>query len=522
MEGRRCAETRRRSAFGRGRALRAGQSGRRHGAACPAGGGGRERAWRALDSGQCAAAALGGQPSGGPPAGSAAPVLAAVGPVDGATRAATWPPVPGGAVPPSRPGAGRGRVRAGRAAARALRRTCWSSRRSRCRRVLLTVHRGRGVTAAEPLEAATMQVNGALHRRAGRRPVHVPQLRRRPTAASDAALARGRRRRRRRLLHHGQAGQARAGRPGHRVGPYPEAAGRSRSAPWASAGSTPSCSRRAARSLGVPAGNAIVISARARDVAVADGPHREAPPEAGGGRPLVSAVATGGGSASGGAAGPAPVAERRRRHDRGPADRRSCRGGEPPGPAVRLGRRRPDVVRLLRPGAVVVRPGGRGHAAGRRRPGQNRPAVPVSQLQPGDLLFYHTDPTDPGYISHVAIYLGNGWMIQAPEPGKDVQIVPADFGTEFAGAIRVYPRGPPPWRAARVLSRRPTASASGWPYVLASCDREAGCSSKKRISSALASGPRGSAKDSCGTPPDQSCPPWWTVQLSVRVAPSLS
>jgi peptidoglycan DL-endopeptidase CwlO len=68
------------------------------------------------------------------------------------------------------------------------------------------------------------------------------------------------------------------------------------------------------------------------------------------------------------------------------------------------------------------------------------PAVPVSQLQPGDLLFYHTDPTAPGYISHVAIYLGNGWMIQAPQPGMSVQVVPANFGSEFAGAIRVYPQ----------------------------------------------------------------------------------
>jgi peptidoglycan DL-endopeptidase CwlO len=67
------------------------------------------------------------------------------------------------------------------------------------------------------------------------------------------------------------------------------------------------------------------------------------------------------------------------------------------------------------------------------------PSVPVSQLQPGDLLFYHTDPTDPTYISHVAIYIGNGWMLQAPEPGEDVQVVPADFGSEFAGAVRVDP-----------------------------------------------------------------------------------
>jgi peptidoglycan DL-endopeptidase CwlO len=68
------------------------------------------------------------------------------------------------------------------------------------------------------------------------------------------------------------------------------------------------------------------------------------------------------------------------------------------------------------------------------------PAVPVTRLQPGDLLFYHTDPTDPGYISHVAIYLGNGWMIQAPQPGMNVEVVPASFSSQFAGAIRVYPR----------------------------------------------------------------------------------
>jgi peptidoglycan DL-endopeptidase CwlO len=67
-------------------------------------------------------------------------------------------------------------------------------------------------------------------------------------------------------------------------------------------------------------------------------------------------------------------------------------------------------------------------------------SVPVTRLQPGDLLFYHTDPTDPGYISHVAIYLGNGWMIQAPQPGMDVEMVPARFGSQFAGAVRVYPR----------------------------------------------------------------------------------
>jgi cell wall-associated NlpC family hydrolase len=68
------------------------------------------------------------------------------------------------------------------------------------------------------------------------------------------------------------------------------------------------------------------------------------------------------------------------------------------------------------------------------------PAVSVSQLQPGDLLFYHTDPTAPGYISHVAIYIGNGQMLQAPQPGMNVEIVPLDTGSEFAGAVAVSPR----------------------------------------------------------------------------------
>ena len=67
------------------------------------------------------------------------------------------------------------------------------------------------------------------------------------------------------------------------------------------------------------------------------------------------------------------------------------------------------------------------------------PAVSVNRLAPGDLLFYHTDPTAPGYISHVAIYLGQGKMIQAPEPGMNVEVVPVDLGGGFAGAIDVSP-----------------------------------------------------------------------------------
>jgi cell wall-associated NlpC family hydrolase len=67
------------------------------------------------------------------------------------------------------------------------------------------------------------------------------------------------------------------------------------------------------------------------------------------------------------------------------------------------------------------------------------PAISFSQAQAGDLLFYRTDPTAPDYISHVAIYLGRGLMLQAPEPGENVQIVPVALGSEFAGVVRVSP-----------------------------------------------------------------------------------
>ena len=47
--------------------------------------------------------------------------------------------------------------------------------------------------------------------------------------------------------------------------------------------------------------------------------------------------------------------------------------------------------------------------------------------------------TAPDYISHVAIYLGDGKMIQAPEPGMDVEVVRVDLGSDFAGAVEVSP-----------------------------------------------------------------------------------
>jgi cell wall-associated NlpC family hydrolase len=44
--------------------------------------------------------------------------------------------------------------------------------------------------------------------------------------------------------------------------------------------------------------------------------------------------------------------------------------------------------------------------------------IPMSDLQPGDLVF----PANPG--QHVAMYIGNGEIVQAPYTGADVQVVP--------------------------------------------------------------------------------------------------
>ncbi|MEJ3655708.1 C40 family peptidase [Actinomycetes bacterium KLBMP 9759] len=53
--------------------------------------------------------------------------------------------------------------------------------------------------------------------------------------------------------------------------------------------------------------------------------------------------------------------------------------------------------------------------------------VPVAQAQPGDLLFYATDPSDPSTIHHVTMYLGNDQMVEAPYTGEEVRVQPVPW-----------------------------------------------------------------------------------------------
>src|SRR5260221_2069047 len=57
------------------------------------------------------------------------------------------------------------------------------------------------------------------------------------------------------------------------------------------------------------------------------------------------------------------------------------------------------------------------------------PHVPISQLAPGDLVFYGSP------IHHVGMYVGNGTMIEAPHTGAFVQYS-SIYRSDFAGASR--------------------------------------------------------------------------------------
>jgi cell wall-associated NlpC family hydrolase len=53
--------------------------------------------------------------------------------------------------------------------------------------------------------------------------------------------------------------------------------------------------------------------------------------------------------------------------------------------------------------------------------------LPVQQAQPGDLLFWAYDPSNPATIHHVAMYLGDGKIVEAQQTGVPVHIRPVSW-----------------------------------------------------------------------------------------------
>ena len=55
---------------------------------------------------------------------------------------------------------------------------------------------------------------------------------------------------------------------------------------------------------------------------------------------------------------------------------------------------------------------------------QDGPRVPLTEIEPGDLLFSAGSDGTSANPGHVVMYLGGGQIIQAPQAGEDVQIDP--------------------------------------------------------------------------------------------------
>lgn len=58
--------------------------------------------------------------------------------------------------------------------------------------------------------------------------------------------------------------------------------------------------------------------------------------------------------------------------------------------------------------------------------------IPLAAMAPGDLLFY-----GPGGDEHVAMYIGGGMMVEAPQTGQTVHDTPVRTGGGFVGVGRV-------------------------------------------------------------------------------------
>jgi peptidoglycan DL-endopeptidase CwlO len=292
-----------------------------------------------------------------------------------------------------------------------------------------------GVRAAEPVDAARVRVNGSLAAVLGVDPSAFRRFAAKPTAMNTAlwgsvangAIAVS--------YTMGREAKLPAGSTVKVTGQHLETLQVGGLGTVGIPGVDAVVSDATARSLGFPAGNAIVISAPGAHLSTLKSRIKAAVPAAATVEMLVTPVTrtvggtqvTAGSTATGGLLSPAQVTAFLKAA--------LSRVGMPYvwGAAGPTAFDCSGLVQWSFAQAGVAMPR---VAADQARTG---PAVPLSQLQPGDLLFYHFDPTAPGYISHVAIYLGKGLMIQAPQPGQNVEVVPADVGNGFAGAVAVSP-----------------------------------------------------------------------------------
>lgn len=66
----------------------------------------------------------------------------------------------------------------------------------------------------------------------------------------------------------------------------------------------------------------------------------------------------------------------------------------------------------------------------------NQKLVPFQDAQRGDLIWWTQSSNFSGDKYHTAIYLGNGMMLEAPNPARTVRVVPVRYGELFPYAAR--------------------------------------------------------------------------------------
>lgn len=107
-------------------------------------------------------------------------------------------------------------------------------------------------------------------------------------------------------------------------------------------------------------------------------------------------------------------------------------------------------------------------------------AVSYDNMKVGDLMFFDTDANRSG-PDHVGVYMGNGMMIDAPRPGKSVEIVKLSsyYTSRFMGARRPdgatingnsYTDAGSDTTVAAKLSPEEMAGQYGWAYSFLNSD----------------------------------------------------
>ncbi|WP_175411169.1 NlpC/P60 family protein [Streptomyces sp. TRM64462] len=95
----------------------------------------------------------------------------------------------------------------------------------------------------------------------------------------------------------------------------------------------------------------------------------------------------------------------------------------------------------------------------------------LGPLQPGDLLLWAKDPRNLGSVHHIAIYLGDGKMVEARESGTVVMVSDVRLNAEYAGAVRITGGDKPPANTKRFttwgtdVSLRPDPSTKNPPVT---------------------------------------------------------